>query len=256
MEIVEIITHEEDDLEPRGLFVTDQQVDWGDVGPEPMDGEGVSTAPDPTRGQQSSYTQAVQYPEAPANPHEHPYTITMKGGNGYDAPWVVIHASTASECIAKLNELEVYGFYPALGTANTALAAVTRQILQASAPPPSPAPAQAPAQGPPGTAPPFGPNVSVPNAPGYQGGFPQQQQYAGPPQGQSNSGPQVKPRPAGWAQCDVPWADKDRFKNLRMQNTETGNYLRGKIQWGGGGLYWIEPSVARWLAEQNFPVQQ
>lgn len=232
--------------------MTDQQVDWGDVGPEPTDGEGIpDTAPDSLRGQQSKpYMQAAQYPETPANPHEHRYTITVKGGGGYGAPWVVIHASTASECIASLNELEAYGFYPALEAAQRSLLAAT----PGSTPPAPQAPQSAP-QGLPGTPPPFGPNVSVPNAPGYQGGFPQQQQYAAPPQGQANSR-DPKPQPQGWARCEVPWAMKDQFKALRAQGSSAADYLRGKIQWGGGGTYWIDPSVAQWLAQQGYPVQQ
>jgi hypothetical protein len=53
---------------------------------------------------------------------------------------------------------------------------------------------------------------------------------------------------------DVPFNDKDRFKALRAQGTQSADYLRGKVQWGGKGTYWLEPSIAGWIAQQGFPV--
>jgi len=35
-----------------------------------------------------------------------PYTVTLKAGPGYDAPWIIVKADTADRLIARLNELE------------------------------------------------------------------------------------------------------------------------------------------------------
>jgi hypothetical protein len=53
---------------------------------------------------------------------------------------------------------------------------------------------------------------------------------------------------------DVPWARKDEFKGLRATGTETGNYLRGKIKWGGKGIYFLDPAISGWIAQQGYPV--
>ena len=52
---------------------------------------------------------------------------------------------------------------------------------------------------------------------------------------------------------DVPFNDKERFKAMR-ENAK--DYVKGKIQWGGKGVYWLEPSIAGWIAQQGFPVMQ
>lgn len=198
------------------------------------------------------------YPEYPALP-EARFSLCMVPDK---PPMVTVRAQTAAELTAALNELEATGVYANIAAAYASLKA--QGALGAGLGPVTAVPPQAAPQGPPMGAPagpPFGPNVSVPQAPGYQG--PPQGGYASPPQqgggwgGQSQgSGPQQKPRPAGWAMVDVPFNDKDRFKALRAQGSETGNYLRGKIQWGGKGVYWLDPSIAGWIAQQGFPVMQ
>lgn len=196
---------------------------------------------------------AVTYPEMPPLP-EARYSLCMTPDK---PPMLTVRAQTAAEMTAALNELEAGGVYANIAAAYASLR--TQGTLGAglgpmSPPPPAPGPQGPPAPPQGATPPPFGPNVSVPQAPGYQAPPPQQGGWGGG--APRSNGPQEKPRPAGWAMVDVPFNDKERFKALRAQGTETGNYLRGKIQWGGRGTYWIDPSVAGWVAQQGFPVMQ
>jgi hypothetical protein len=237
----------------------DEGVDWGDVSP----GQGV-----PMPGYDdmvANARSAPTYPDYGPLP-EARFSLNMAPDK---APMITIRAQTAADMTSALQELEDHGTYANLaaawaslkaqGTVGAGLGPVTPV-----APPQAPsgpvagpygAPPVAPGAVPQASPPPFGPNVSVPQAPGYQGPPPQQQQGGWGGQQRSN-GPQEKPRPAGWLMVDVPYNDKQRFKDLRAQGTETGNYLRGKIQWGGKGVYWLEPSIAGWLAQQGFPVTQ
>lgn len=142
---------------------------------------------------------AGTYPELPSNPHNHVYTWSPKLPDG---SMLVIRANTAAE----------------LASAAEALVPVSgrlRAAWQSVAGGPAPAP-QAPAQAwqTPQTPPPFGPNVSAPQAPGYVGPpapqqMPQQQGWGGAPQapqggfnggGQRQGGKNFKDRPApqGW----------------------------------------------------------
>lgn len=234
-------------------------VDWGDV----QAAEAATWSPEEYPGTKV----APSYPDFSDNPHNHRFTISVAPDK---PPFIVVRGNTAAEITAAFNELEAYGVYANLAAAYASLRA--QGALGAGLGPVTPVTPQAPPPGlpqaPPGpqvgvgvgpaTPPPFGPNVSVPQAPGYQGPpappAPQQQGWGGQQQG--GGGGYEKPRPAGWAMVDVPFNDKDRFKALRAQGTETGNYLRGKIQWGGKGVYWLEPSIAGWVAQQGFPVMQ
>lgn len=237
-------------------------VDWGDVAAtEEYAAVTAANAPAPEA-----------YPEAPDNPHNHRFTLSVTGDK---APMMVIRANTAADMTAAINELEAFGVWANVGAAHATMRAqgalgnglgpmTPVGPPQAPSGPPAPPRAQyaPPVQQSPGP-PPFGANVSAPNAPGYQGPPPQQQWPAQPPQGQgggwngqNQSRGQEKPRPAGWFVTEVPYNDRERFRSLREKNTDTGNYLRGKIQWGGKGTYWVDPSVAAWLAGQGFPVTQ
>ena len=240
-------------------------VDWG--GMQAPDGRENQSVPDivPSRA-------FPLYPEYPDNPHNHRFTVSITPDK---PPMIVVRGNTAAEITAAFQELEDFGVYANTAAAYASLkaqGAIGAGLGPVTAMPPQAAPPGLPggpvAQLPPGayapqgptTPPPFGPNVSVPQAPGYQGP-PQGYAAAPPPQGggwggQQGGNPNEKPRPAGWAMVDVPFNDKDRFKGLRAQGTETGNYLRGKIQWGGKGVYWLEPSIAGWIAQQGFPVTQ
>ena len=207
----------------ESYFVTDtnvpdaEGVDWGGA-------QAADAVP---------YDEAVLrpvYPEFADNPHNHRYTISLAPDK---PPFIAVRGNTAAEITAALQELEDFGVYANLAAAWASLK--VQGTIGAGLGPVTAMPPQAAPPGPP------------------------QGQYAPPPAqggGWSGGGPQEKPRPAGWAMVDVPFNDKDRFKGLRAQGTETGNYLRGKIQWGGKGVYWLEPSIAGWLAQQGFPVTQ
>lgn len=221
-------------------------VDWGEVAP---------TAPEVVTHVQPG----LDYPEHPDNPHNHRFTLSVTGDK---APMMVIRGNTAADITAAINELEAYGVWANVGAAHASMRA--QGALGAGLGPVSPVAPQAPAQtgfpAPPApqggaTPPPFGPNVSVPQAPGYQGP-PATQGWGAPPPAQGGGqGPQ--PRPDGWLRMQVPFNDSAKLKGLRAQGSETGNYLRGKVKWGDkGGVYWVEPSVAGWLAQQGFAITQ
>lgn len=244
-----------DDMHTPQAELDAEGVDWGDMAPGMADSVATWTPDDGAQAKAS-------YPEYPSNPHNHRFTVSLSPGR--DMPMMVVRAQTAQELTDSFSEIESTGVWHNIGAAYASMRAGMN--LGQGLGPATPVSPQAPPPGlpaaPPGpqqTPPPFGPNVSVPGAPGYQGppAAPQGGGWGGAPQGgQQGAGRGPKPRPAGWAACDVPWAQKDAFKNLRAQGTETGNYLRGKIQWGGGGTYWIDPSVAGWLAQQGYPVAQ
>lgn len=165
-------------------------------------------------------------------------------------PQVTVRAHTAAELTAALNELEQGGVYAAIGSAHASLNA--QASIGAGLGPASPVPPQAPV-GPPmppqaPVGPPFGPNVSVAQAPGYQGP-PVPPPTAAAPQGGARNGP--KPRPAEWPVCykiEVPFPQKDAFKSYREQNKD---YFKGKIFWAGGGGYWVHSDVVQALTQYN-----
>lgn len=247
----------------ESIFVTDENtqadaegVDWGGT-PESAAAWSPEDYPSPAKA-------AVTYPEYGPLP-EAPISINFRPG---DKPQITVRGHSAQDITRIFNDLEENGVYANIAAAMASLNA--QGPLGAGLGPVSPVgPPQAP-QGPPAapqgygapssyppqgnTPPPFGPNVSVPAAPGYVGPpAPQGGSWGGQQQG---GGRDPKPRPAGWAMVDVPFNDKDRFKALRQQGTDSGNFLRGKVQWGGKGTYWLDPSVAGWLAQQGFPVMQ
>lgn len=227
-------------------------VDWGGMA-EP---EAAATwSPEEYPGTKAP----VIYPEYPALP-EAPISINFRPG---DKPQITVRGHSAAQITAALNELEAGGVYANIAAAMASLNA--QGPLGAGLGPVSPVGPPAAPQAPaapqfgaapgPATPPPFGPNVSVPNAPGYQapaqGGFPPPQQGGWGGNQQQRS--QEKPRPAGWLMVDVPFPDKDRFKAMREAGKD---YFKGKVQWGGRGVYWLEPSVAQYVAQQGFPVTQ
>lgn len=200
----------------------------------------------------SGPTAGETYPSYPDNPHNHRFTISFDGRG----PMVVVRGNTKDEIIQAYNELEDHAVGAAMGNAWAALkaaAALGNGLGVTPVPNGAPAAPQAP------TPPPFGPNVSVPGAPGFQGnpGFPPAAAPGGfgAPQGgfgggqqQGNRGP--KPRPA-WAavyKIDVPLAQKDAFKAFREQHKDV---LKGKVQWAGAGGYWIHGEVVSGFAAYN-----
>jgi hypothetical protein len=200
----------------------------------------------------------VTYPEAPANPHNHRFTVSFNG----QGPMVVVRGNTAQEVIAGFDELMNEAAGAAMGNAWASIkaaAAVASGLGASPVPPGAPGPmagpvtyTPAPGQQAQPAPPPFGPNVSAPQAPGFQGnpGFPPPQQggFNGGQQ-QGTRGP--KPRPMDWPQVykiDVPFAAKDAFKAYREQYKD---HFKGKLAWAGGGAYWVHGEVAQALAQYN-----
>ncbi|MEU3522299.1 hypothetical protein AB0E62_00220 [Streptomyces sp. NPDC038707] len=191
------------------------------------------------------------YPEFPANPHNHRYTISIDSRG----PMLVVRANTADEVKGAFEELESGEAGAAIGRAWAAIKAGAALGNGLGATPvPAGAPATSQAPGIP-TPPPFGPNVSVPGAPGYQGGAPGLPPAPPAPQGgfggqqQGTRGP--KPRPADWPmvyKIDVPFPQKDAFKAFREQYKDA---LRGKVAWAGGGAYWIHGDVVQSFGHYN-----
>jgi hypothetical protein len=190
------------------------------------------------------------YPEFPGNPHNHRFTISMNG----QGPMVVVRGNTAEEIKAGFQELEDSAAGAAIGSAWAAIkaaAAIGNGLGPTTPVPGAPATPQAPGMP---TPPPFGPNVSVPGAPGFQGnpGFPAP---PAPPAQQGGYGQQgggraePKPRPP-WPQVyKISLARGDTsFKDYRSANQQ---YFKGKVQWAGGGDYWIHGDVAQSVAQWN-----
>lgn len=173
------------------------------------------------------------YPEYPGNPHNHRFTISMNG----QGPMIVVRGNTAEEVNEGFQELEEAATGAAIGNAWASIkaaAAVANGAGPATpvqAPQGPPAPPQAPQS--PGTPPPFGPNVSAPQAPGYQG------PPTPPAPPQQNGGGAQDRRPeyqqAGWYKVNVPWPKKGEFDGIAAQYqmqkgrpTENGHFSFNK----------------------------
>lgn len=182
----------------------------------------------------------ASYPEYPANPHNHRYTLSMN----QQGPMIVVRANTAEEANEAFEELQEKATGVAMGNTWAAVkaAAAIANGLGATAVPAAPAPPAAP------TPPPFGANVSVPQAPGYQAPPP-----APAPQGgyggQQSGRAEPKPRPP-WPQVyKISIARGDQsFKQYREANQQ---YFKGKVSWAGGGDYWIHGEVVQAVAQWN-----
>jgi hypothetical protein len=152
---------------------------------------------------------AVTYPEPPDNPHNHRFTISFDGRG----PMVVVRGNTAADIIAAYQELEQSAAGAAMGNAWASIkaaAAVASGLGATPVPAGAPVAPQAPGMPVP---PPFGPNVSVPGAPGFQGnaGFPAPPM---PPAVQSNT-PEYQQN--GWYRLNVPFQKKGAFDGIVAQ---------------------------------------
>lgn len=182
------------------------------------------------------------FPETPQNPHNHVYTWSPKLPDG---SMLVVRANTPADLVGAVQALA-----PLAAQLKAAWTAVVGQ--------PAPAPAapqggfqpqqqfnQQPAQ-------PF-PNQPFPGQPAWQqAGAPQGQFGGGGQGGGQGSKPQPKPQPNGWYKTDKntgPGADF--WKSWREQNQQA---LKGKIQWGGGGTFWVAPDVAGMVHAAGFAV--
>lgn len=144
----------------------------------------------------------VTYPEHPDNPHEAPLSVNFKPGG---TPQLTVRGRTVAEHMALLQEVESSGLLGVIASVNRAFGG------QGGAPQAQGFPQQTAA-----TPPPFGPNVSVPQAPGYQGPPVQQQpapwgaqqpsqQWGGNGGGQQQGGRKQYPAPQGWYKLNVPY---------------------------------------------------
>ena len=193
------------------------------------------------------------YPSFPDNPHNHIYTVSMDGRG----PMIVVRGNTPAEVSERYQALMDGGVTTIAASVYSHMKAEMNvaQGLGPVSPAPAPQTPPMPPQG--ATPPPFGPNVSVPAAPGYQGP-PAPQAPAAPPQGQwsgqaaqaaGSRGP--KPRPADWPavfKIDVPYPAKEQFKAFREQYKDA---FKGKVAWAGGGAYWIHGDVVQSFGNYN-----
>lgn len=168
------------------------------------------------------------YPEYPANPHNHRYTVSIDSRG----PMLVVRGNTSAEVKEAFEELEDAGTGAAIGRAWAAVkaGAALGNGLGATPAPPAPAGPQPPA-------PAYGaPAPPPPPAPAPQG-------YGG--QGGNRAEP--KPRPA-WPQVfKISIARGDNsFKEYRAANQQ---YFKGKVMWAGGGDYWIHGDVVQSVAQ-------
>lgn len=215
----------------------------------------TDTMPEQSEDWSDVENSANTYPEYPGNPHNHRFTLSY---DPQKPPFLVVRANTVADLKEAFQELEDGGVYAAMGNAWRVMKAQASvgAGLGPTTPVEAPQGPPAPPQG--AVPPPFGPNVSVPGAPGYAGPpVPQAPMPPAPPQGQwsgqapanGNRGP--KPRPADWPVCykiDVPFQQKDAFKAHREQYKD---YFKGKVAWAGGGGYWVHGDVVQAMAAYN-----
>lgn len=182
---------------------------------------------------------SVSYPEQPDNPHNHAYTLSL---TPKEPPFLVVRGSTPDEIKGRLDELETSGTMAAIGAAWTAYKGHTTMGAGLGPttpvpPPPGPSPvAQQVAAAYPTPAP-VPPAPPAPAPAGWQGG------------GQQGSNRDPKPRPP-WPQVyriSIARGDAS-FKQYREANQQ---YFKGKVQWAGGGDYWIHGEVVQSVAQWN-----
>lgn len=147
----------------------------------------------------------ASYPEFPANPHNHRFTISIDSRG----PMLVIRANTGAEIQTAAEELEDGATGAALGRAWAAFkaGAALGNGLGATAAPAAPMPPQGMPQA--ATPPPFGPNVSVPQAPGYQ--------VPPPPPAPAVQNNSAEYQQNGWYRLNVPFKQKPVFDGIVAQ---------------------------------------
>lgn len=238
-------------------------VDWG----------GVQAPDGRTNWQEATAAVAAEvprlhYPEYPPLA-EAPISINFKITG---EPMVTVRGWTAPEITSVLNDLTAGGVW-----ANIAAAQVDLRLqggFGAALGPVTPVTPQGPPpglpQGPPpgfpvgppvesqGAPPPWAVTGPPQGPPSYQSGPPPQQQWQG--QGgfggggnfQQDDKPQPAAQPPGWYRVNA--RSGPGFDNWKTLREAQKDYLKGKIKWGGKADYWIEPSIAQWLAGQGFAV--
>ncbi|TXS35096.1 hypothetical protein [Streptomyces sp. t39] len=197
----------------------------------------TDTMPEQTENNDwSQAAPAVTYPENGPLP-EARFSVTFKPGG---APMLTVRAHTAVELTAALQELEEANVYNAVGMAHSSLGA--QVAVGAGLGPATQMPAGPPALPGAPTPPPFGPNVSVPGAPGFQGGAPALPQ---PPAAPAQASPEY--RQAGWYRLTVPYPQKAQFDGIVAQyQLRKGRPSEGgQLSWNKAEKSWmVSPEAA------------
>ncbi|MFG3509688.1 hypothetical protein ACGF5F_29770 [Streptomyces sp. NPDC047821] len=184
------------------------------------------------------------YPEYPANPHNHRYTISMNG----QGPMVVVRGNTAEEINAAWQELEEKATGAIMGSAWASIRAAAQLANGLGA---SPAPAGPPAmpQAPAG--------MPVPPPPGVPGTAPAAWQNVGaPPPPAPPAAPQASPeyRQAGWYRLSVPYPQKSQFDAIVAQHQlRKGRPSEGgQLSWNKAEKSWMAaPDIAGYFQQFN-----
>lgn len=152
-------------------------------------------------------------------------------------PQLTVRAHTAAELTAALQELEETNVYNVIGTSHASLGA--QIAIGAGLGPATQVPQGAPAAP---TPPPFGPNVSVPQAPGFQGN----QGFPAPPA--PPAAPQTSPEyaQAGWYRVNVPYPQKGKFDEL------TAQYQMRKGRPSEGGSFSFNKADKSWYVSPQY----
>lgn len=177
------------------------------------------------------------YPEYPSNPHNHRYTVSFDGRG----PMVVVRGNTAGEIAAGFEELMNEAVGAVMGNSWAAIKAAAAVASGLGATPvPAGAPAAPQAPGVP-TPPPFGPNVSVPQAPGYQA--PPAMPAPPAPAAQQTSPEYAQ---AGWYRVNVPFPQKAKFDAI------TAQYQMRKGRPSEGGQFSFNKADKSWYVDAQY----
>lgn len=175
---------------------------------------------------------SASFPEVPANPHNHLFTLSLVPDK---APFLVIRANTARDLVQTMESLEQDGVYAAMGKAQTTF----RTQSQAAPPAAAGAPqfqamaqqtfTQQPAQ----------------QFPGVTGQAPAQWQNAGAPAftPAPPAGPQV---PQGWYRLNVPFPQKNAFDAIVAQH----GFKKADPNYGGQVSFQKTPIKAWYCAPE------
>lgn len=163
------------------------------------------------------------YPEYPANPHNHRYTISMNG----QGPMLVVRANTAAEAKEAFEELEDAGTGAAMGRAWAAVRAGAALGNGLGA---TPAPAA-----------PAAPGVPVP--PPVAAGVPAPPP---PPAAPAVSNRGAEYAQAGWYRLNVPYPKKAEFDGI------TAQYGMRKGRPSEGGQYSFHKDTKSWYVDPQY----
>jgi hypothetical protein len=192
----------------------------------------VIANPDTGEADWSDVEASVNYPEQPANPHNHRFTISFDPSK---PPFVVVRANTAAELRAAFDELVESGAYAVMAAAQAALKSAGSAPLPAAAGAPQ---FQAMAQQT------FNQQPAQ-QFPGVTGQAPAQWQNAGAPAfaAAPPAGPQV---PQGWYRLNVPFPQKTVFDAIVAQH----GFKKADPNYGGQVSFQKTPIKAWYCAPE------